>query len=270
MQILSLAPSTLGNPPAFDMISATAAGGFDALGLRMMPPPRWFRADADDLIETQPADAIRRRLDDAGLSALALNAIYIAPETQRDHLEPLLDAAAVLGAHYYQVVILDPERTRALERFALATSLAAERGVRLAVEFKDDSMIETIGDADRFIAESDTFGRAGICLDVLHLSRSGGSPKDISTVNPAAIFYVELSDAPKSLPGGAADIRAESRKARLLPGEGELWIDDVLGSVPADTPIHLECPGAAQPNLSLAENAIRCGKAARRYLDGLR
>ncbi len=265
--ILSIAASTLGTPPAFQMIAAASRGGFDALGLHMVPPPRWFRSDPDDLTETASTTEIRKRLDDAGLFPLALNAIYMVPETDRSVLESMLDVAAVLGARHYQVVILDHEKERALENFALAAALAKERDVRLALEFKDDSAIQTIGQAGKFIDAACAAPTSGICLDILHLSRSGGTPADIVNSKPGSIFYLELSDAPIGLPDSAQAIREESRRKRLLPGEGGLWIDDVLRALPRDTPIHLECPGTANPGFSLEEHAVRCGRLLREYLE---
>ena len=57
----------------------------------------------------------------------------------------------------------------------------------------------------------------GVLVDTWHLARSGGSPADLADLAPHEIACVQLADA---APEAADDLADESRRARLLPGEG--------------------------------------------------
>jgi hypothetical protein len=56
--------------------------------------------------------------------------------------------------------------------------------------------------------------------------------------------------------------------ARLYPGEGELWLHEMLDALPADVTLDLEAPRVADAQLSPADKAKSAMQATRRFLDG--
>jgi hypothetical protein len=103
-----------------------------------------------------------------------------------------------------------------------------------------------------------------VCVDVLHLSRSGGRPEQVSALPPKGSF-VQLCDAPAALP--APDLmRAEARSDRLHPGEGELWLARLLESIPANMAISVEVPHRRHAERSVMDRASIAGQALRAFL----
>ncbi len=58
----------------------------------------------------------------------------------------------------------------------------------------------------------------------------------------------------------------EARHDRRYPGEGELWLDQLLDVVPADMPVSLEVPRLAVAGRSARERAELAGQALGRFL----
>lgn len=63
-----------------------------------------------------------------------------------------------------------------------------------------------------------------------------------------------------------AELRAESRGARLLPGEGSLWLRELLTELPDDIPFSVEAPSASLAGLSPEARAEKAYAAVRRFL----
>jgi sugar phosphate isomerase/epimerase len=106
---------------------------------------------------------------------------------------------------------------------------------------------------------------AGVLVDVLHLCRSGGSPAAVAVLPPGRIAYLQLCDAPAQAPP-LEGLALEARNDRQLPGEGELWLDDLLDALPDDIAISVEVPRSIDFGRSVNERAVLAGNAARAYL----
>ena len=96
---------------------------------------------------------------------------------------------------------------------------------------------------------------AGLLLDLLHLSRSGGRPEDLTHIAPGLITFAHVCDAPAAIPQTVPELRREAREDRQYPGEGALPIGAFLAALPAGTPIALEAPNPRHAHLSFAERA---------------
>jgi sugar phosphate isomerase/epimerase len=91
---------------------------------------------------------------------------------------------------------------------------------------------------------------------------------DLPLVDPELISYVQLCDAPLAAPGaGPASAEAvhEARAARLLPGEGQLPLRELLAALPDGIPVAVEAPRSADDGDGPSEFAAR----ARRALDSV-
>jgi 4-hydroxyphenylpyruvate dioxygenase len=103
--------------------------------------------------------------------------------------------------------------SRAVESIREVGDVAAEHGVRLALEF--NSQAEQFNTLDRIqeVVTRAAHPACGLLLDAYHLERSG-SFSGLQSVTPADIAYVQFSDVPATgvEPGKALD--------RLPPGHG--------------------------------------------------
>jgi sugar phosphate isomerase/epimerase len=100
---------------------------------------------------------------------------------------------------------------------------------------------------------------AGLVIDLLHLSRSGGGAADLRRVEPSLLRLVHYCDAAPAPEGQRSidELRAESRTARRLPGEGVLPLRELLAAFPDGTPISVEAPSQSLAGLSAEERARR-------------
>jgi sugar phosphate isomerase/epimerase len=237
---ISLAHLTLIDVPPAKLVRVAAEAGYDAVGLRIVPvtngPDYSMRAGSAPLRE------VARILRDTGLEVLDAEVVRLAADTDPASYEGFLDAAAELGARHVIVVVEDPVLSRAASRLAALCALAASRQITPMVEFMIFKAVRTLPETVRLLAEAGA-GNAGILVDPLHLARSGGSVDDVRALPADLVPYLQFCDAAPD--GPAADPEAagqEARRARLLPGEGDLPLAGLLAAVAPSTPLSLEVP----------------------------
>jgi sugar phosphate isomerase/epimerase len=217
-------------PP--ELVSAAAGAGFDAVGIRMWPaadePAYPMLGDTPMMRETLA------RLADTGLRVLDVEVLRLRPDTGHDDAQRILDAGERLGARGVLVICNDPEETRLVERFRAVCEAAAERGMRACLEFMIFSSVRTLADAVRVIDRT-AHPAAAILVDALHVQRSGATPADIAALPPAWLPYAQLCDGSFEPIRPPAEIAlSEARTGRLLPGDGELPLRQLIDALPAD------------------------------------
>jgi sugar phosphate isomerase/epimerase len=270
MRPISLAHLTVLDADPVGLIEAGKEGGFDAVGLRVVPP-----LATDTIIPVVGDVPLQRRIKEAlrstGMRILDIEAVWIKPDTDVGSLRPALEVGADLGAQYVLTVGFDEERGRLVENFGAFCALAQSCGLRTMLEFIPYATIGTLAQAHDLLAEVAP-ADAGLLVDALHLSRSSGHPSDIAKYDPALFSYIHLCDAPAVLPS-RDKVRPEARGGRLYPGEGHLWLAEFLDAFPSGTPIAVEAPNASLSGLPVAERARRAGQATRDLVcqhDGMR
>jgi len=112
-----------------------------------------------------------------------------------------------------------------LEATAAICGRAARHGVRIVLEFLPGTGIPDIGTAAALVAQAGA-ANLGIMFDTRHLARSGGSTPDVAR-HVGAIRAVQFSDLRWS---------ARDDPNRLLPGEGDLPLADMLALILAAHP----------------------------------
>ncbi len=214
----------------------------------------------DDPVAVRDIGRACRRL---GIRPLDVEVFFLGPDLDAVRAVRAADAAAEIGASMLLAVIATDDRHAALDRFAWLCGVAARNGMDVALEFMAWSPVRTIDEALAFIAEADQ-PNAGVCVDTLHLSRSGGRPEQVSAL-PGKGSFVQLCDAPAALPAPEM-MRAEARTDRLHPGEGELWLDRLFASIPTDMAISVEVPHRRHAELSVMERARSPDESLRAFL----
>ena len=260
---LSLAHLTVLDATPLELIDASAAGGFDFVGLRMVPP-----TPADTIVPVVGDEPLIRRiehrLDETGIRILDVETFWLSPESRIDALLPVLETAARLSARYLLVCGNDPDQSRLTANFAALCEAARPLGLKAMLEFIPFCQTRTL-DAALGVIHAAAQPNAGVLVDALHVMRSGGSPQDLRRIDPALLGYWQICDAALGPPADG-DLRTEARTRRLYPGAGELPLAAMLDVMPSGIPMAVEAPCARYAGLSVVERGRLCGQATRAFL----
>ena len=263
MNPLSLAPLTVLPASALEQIEAAAAAGFDSVGLRLRPV---METDADIMADAAMQREIKRRMHSSGLTLLDIEVFRFGPDTDIKAMIPAMEFGAELGARFMLCTSGalgehgKAEDKRGVDKLAELCETSGRFGIKPMLEFMAFRVMATIEDAAR-MAQSVAHANIGICVDALHLDRSGGTAQSIRGIAPGLLSYAQLCDAPAARPP-EADLPREARYGRLYPGEGGLPLAELVSALPADIPLSLEVPGAYSDLTPL--------ERARRALAGMR
>jgi 4-hydroxyphenylpyruvate dioxygenase len=212
-----------------DKLTAAAAAGFD--GIEVFEP---------DLVASpwSPKE-LAARCADLGLSVDLYQPFRDLDSTDPDRFarnlrraERKFDVMTELGTGMVLVCSsVSPDAVDDLdllaEQLATATSLAAERGLRIAYEAlawgRHVSTWERSWDAVQRAGSP----ALGLCLDSFHVLSRGGDPALFAAVPGDKLFFLQLADAPHM----DMDVLQWSRHHRLFPGQGAFDLPGFLESV---------------------------------------
>lgn len=176
-----------------------------------------------------------------------------------------LDLFAELGTERINTVSMDPDFNRTCDQFSLMAELAAERGLRITTELAPSL---TIGDLPTALAALRQIGRPDfrLLIDTMHVVRSGSTPADVAALDPELIDYIQICDAPRQ--PRFESYHEESMFERMVPGEGELGLPELLKVLPEDRVYAIEAPLRSQALAGIGphERLGRCVEATRRLL----
>ena len=211
---------------------------------------------------------MRAAMDGRGVRISLGDGFLVLPGAEMRTFTADLDALADLGVPRISVVSLDPDLARTFDQFAALTELAAQRGIQTLVEPVPGLTVEDLPTA---LAAREYVGRPDfrLLIDTMHLVRSGSGAADIAGMDPDHIGYAQLNDTTLSPRFGT--YMEEAMFERMVPGEGELPLRDILSALPADIVIELEVPrrSLALAGVSPIDRLRPCIEAARRLLSGL-
>lgn len=259
MTTVSLAALTVLDAGPAGQIRAAAEAGFTHVGLRLMP-----LLASDTRVAGNPAAEreIESLLDQHGIKVLEIGVFPVKPQMDWPQIEAVVALSRRIGARHLVCPVEDPDPARRTATLLRLCDLAATAGMTALVEFNPYSACTDLKSAVACVAAT-RHPAAGLVIDALHLSRSGGHPSELATVDPRLLQLVHFCDAPPPPDRSRSvdELRAESRTARLLPGEGALWLDELLDDLPPGTPISVEAPSARNAHLAAAERARRARDA---------
>lgn len=245
-------------PPEFTDLAAGA--GFSAVSLRIAPVTAG--EEAWPMLPGSPmlAETVRR-LADTGVRVLCAESIAVSAGQDLVAAEPVIEAAAALGAQYVNVTCDHPDTARFAAQFAALADLARPYGVRPVIEFMAYRPVRSLATAVSIARGSDG---GAVLLDTLHIHRCGAIASELAGLDPVLLSYLQVCDAPRR---PRADPMLEARTRRLLPGAGELPLAEMLSALPADLPVSVEAPcQQARASLTPAQYAAQAHKALRATL----
>lgn len=232
--LLSLAAGVLPEFSPQQCVAAAAAGGWSAVGI-WYDPATWTPATTIE---------VRDRAADENLAVLDIEVVWIKPGADDpDHFRAI-DAGAAIGASNVLVVSSEPDPRQSSERFARLVDHAHAAGMRACLEFAGFTHVTSIGAALAIVRNAGP--GAGLLIDPLHLARTGGSHADVAEIDRQYFPYAQFCDASANgpLPGQVEAIVREALDARLMPGEGELPLAELLDALPPAIPLSVELRSA--------------------------
>jgi sugar phosphate isomerase/epimerase len=215
--------STMATVPFADDGSATVAHPWERVldaaagaGFRGIALDAYTLAAAER--EAGSLDGVAERIGGLGLTVTDLSAFRLGPDAGGDErvATSMARRCAALSIPVCALVLYVPPSAALDDRVDRCADAFAAAGVRLALEFIPYSAVRTLAEGREICARAG-FDRCGLLVDTWHLVRSGGSPADIAGLGAHEIACVQVADV---APAPAADLGAESRQGRLLPGEG--------------------------------------------------
>ena len=260
--------SVFGLPPvSFVHLAADLGCTYIGTGLTAFPyNPHGYSPFSlrDDAALRQEMTAVMR---DRGVSISLGEGCTVLPDADISACAADLDIMAGLGITRISTVSLDQDLNRSFDQFGVLAEIAGARDMEVVLEL---CPVLTISGLDTALAALDHVGRPNFCLliDAMHLVRSGSGAADLAALDPSLIGYVQLCDAP--LEPVIPSYAEESLFERMVPGEGELPLRDILSVLPAGRVIGLEVPmrAAAEAGIGPQDRLRRCVDGVRRLLSG--
>lgn len=204
-------------------------------------------------------------MGDRGVSISLGDGFLVLPGADVSALRGDLDVLAELGVPRINVVSVDFDLPRTLDQFAALTEIAAQRNIDTVVEPVPGL---TIGDLSAALAAKEYVGRREfrLLIDTMHLVRSGSGATELAAIDADQIGYAQLNDT--TLRPRTDNYMEEAMFERMVPGEGELPLHDLLSVLPVDTVLEIEVPrrSLALAGVTPIDRLRPCVEAARRLL----
>lgn len=256
-RLIGIAPlSVLGTEPV-DFIRAAAETGYDFVGLRTRPVTDTEK-DLNLLHSNARMKEVSAVLKDTGMMVVDTEFLAIGEHVARDFWQPMLDAAAQLGAHSLTATITDPDLARATDVMGRLVEDAAKANLTIALE---PISYQTVKQLPEAVEVAKATG-CKVLFDTLHFRRAFGEMAHITGALPYLADMVQLCDG---VLAERADTREglieESRAKRGIPGEGDFKLAECVALLPEDMPVSIEVPNPKFAELGL-EGYLRYLKAA--------
>lgn len=241
---LSLCHGTMLNVEAPQFVHAAADAGFRRISLRVRNPSTGLpgRVLGEKSLEGDTAfrRETRKAMDDRGVTLEEAEAAVVTPDTDLAELRPYMDSAAFLGAvGVIPVFAGQTSETQVVDQLGAFAAMARQYGLMAMVEFIAVFAVPNIGAAERVIRASGA-DNAGIIVDSLHWTRSGGTVEDIRAVDPALILSSQIDDGDRSFPNEGQNWWREMSLARSFLGDGDFQVKAMIEALPPTIPIGYE------------------------------
>ncbi|WP_320202174.1 sugar phosphate isomerase/epimerase family protein (plasmid) [Agrobacterium sp. rho-13.3] len=263
----SLHHLTMINKHPVQIAEAAAAGGFSHCGIRLVAP-RAGDPLIDILKEPGGIVALGDRLTSLGIGLLDIEAVWLSETTNVADLYPAFEAGQRLGARYLLAVGNDPEPNRQHENFQALCEAAELYDLKVGLEFISYCQINSLQKAADVVVKSGR-SNAGLIIDSLQFFRSGMTPSDLTPEIAARVLYAQICDARLEAPATIDEKRFEAREDRLLPGDGELPIRELMAALPPYIPMSLEAPTQTLKGASHFEVGTIAGAKMHAFLNSV-
>lgn len=221
--VVLAAGSLLDCPPTV-VLDVAAATGFDAAGVRVsmdaLPDPR----------------VLAERCDDVGVALHDVEVFRIGSDPI-DHAERLVEFAAESGAGRLLVVSDLVSESATADAVGTLCRLGRQYSVAIALEYMAWVTPSSSAGAIRIAEATGCL----IVVDALHHCRLEEAPAAVVEVrNAGALGWFQICDGPSTAP---SDLIAEARGGRMVPGEGELPLVELITAIGPSVAVSVEVQG---------------------------
>lgn len=223
-------------PPSEFVVNAAKAG-FKSVGLRLNPA--FPGAPSYELPKGSLAAAeFRTLLDGEGVQVFDIEFFIIGPDFSTAAVEPIVAAAADIGAKRLSACGDDPNHDRLLGNFIAFCALATRYGMAVDLENMGWRTVKTYKDSAALVQASGQ-SNAGALVDAIHFFRNGGS---LDEINIDIVQHLQLCDVAGPAPERPEEMMTEARAGRLAPGDGDLPLEKLLLTLASTAHLSVEVP----------------------------
>lgn len=213
---LALHTWTLDTTPLAEVLRVARRTGWDAIELRRID---FARATEKGQPAAEVLDLVRKSLLAVACVGVEFGWMFAEGAERKRLLQAFAESCRWAAELQCNMVMspVDPGRGdvhRAVASIREVGDIAAEDGVRLALEFNSQAEQFNTLDRVREVLTRAGHSHCGLLVDSYHLQRSGGHPRALQDLASGEIVYVQYSDVPGDglKPGMITD--------RLPPGKG--------------------------------------------------
>jgi len=253
---LSLGQFTAIDVPPEEFIAIAADAGCGKISLLTNSPSPQMPLP---LVTRENLRAVRNALDETGIAVNNVECFLITPNSDIETFREALAIGQELGAAGATTLLFESDELRVKDKLTQLCALAGTYGLRTSIEFMPMTPRWKTLDETVALVKSVVQPNLGICIDLLHLVRSGGTPEDVAAIPQELVHYAQLCDSAD--PGAHEDYAIEASSSRLAPGEGCFPLQAFLKSLPPTAVLEIEVP---QPNHRPAAERIKAIVAATR------
>jgi sugar phosphate isomerase/epimerase len=155
-----------------------------------------------------------------------------------------LELMPELGVTRVNTVSRDPDLARTTDEMGRLVQMAAEYDITVTVEPCPPLTVGTLAQALAVIDQV-ALPNFKLLIDTMHVSRSGEASM-VSDLDPDLVDYVHICDGPMAMPANAQQYLDEARNERMIPGEGEMPLVEILSGLRPDVIVSTEVPLSAR------------------------
>lgn len=208
------------------------------------------------------------RMRDLGVGVANIEFFGIHPALEEQDYRAALELGGELGARGATVWILDEDEARAVDNLGRFCGVAAEFGLTVGLEFVGfTAPCNTIGSAVR-VVDKVGLPNMRLSIDMLSMIRTGATAADVAALPARYFAYAQVADGYGT---HMSSTYFKEAMDRLMPGEGDWPLQEILSALPATLPIDVEVPSrvARAAGMSALERSRWAVTATRKLLASL-
>lgn len=181
----------------------------------------------------------------------------------RDALAANLDLYCELGVRRANSISFLQSLEETCDQFAEFAELAVERGMQPTIEFCPISIVGDLAAAVSVVRQAGPHAR--LLIDAMHFYRAGTRMEDLAPVADL-VGHIQLCDVPRE--PSVADYMEEALYRRMIPGEGDAPLVELLAALPQVESVGLEVPmrDLAEQGVGPRERMARCVAGTRKVI----
>lgn len=219
-----------------------------------------------ELVTQSTKRELLNNMCDLDVKVASIEWIGIHPDIDEQEYLGAMELGGELGAHGVTVWIQDADENRVIDNLSRLCEVAAQYNIVANLEFTGYAPhCNSVTRAAHFV-RAVAQPNLKIMIDTLCLIRTGGTAPDLAAL-PASYFgCVQLCDGYGIYQSSTYFKEAQDR---IMPGEGDWPLIDILNALPAHLPVDIEAPSrtakaAGMPAVDRAQWAVT---ATKRLLD---